>query len=136
MEIRGATVRQVEQAAKAAHVRAYYPTEIRHTRDGKPVVRVTLKTDESKSYRRFSERTTYRNGAPRVLPGSVCWHGHREFMRALYRLAPDAVIVTALARYDGSEHFERTFESTRALPAQRMGVALTVAIMPCDCSEA
>lgn len=43
---------------------------------------------------------------------AVCWHGHRDFMRALYRLAPDARIKTALADYHGAEDFERQFRST------------------------
>lgn len=43
---------------------------------------------------------------------AACWHVHRDFMRHLYRLAPDAVIQSALATYRGSEDFENTFEAT------------------------
>lgn len=44
---------------------------------------------------------------------AVCWHGHREFMRELYALAPDTVIITTFARYEGSAHFEATHAGTR-----------------------
>lgn len=43
---------------------------------------------------------------------AACWHVHRDFMRHLYRMAPDAIIITALARYDGAQSFEDTFEDT------------------------
>ncbi len=43
---------------------------------------------------------------------AVCWHGHRDFFRALLAITPDAVIISRVARYDGSEGFERTFEPT------------------------
>lgn len=38
---------------------------------------------------------------------AVCYHGHFAFMDALYRLAPDAVLITAMQRYDGAEDFRR-----------------------------
>lgn len=43
---------------------------------------------------------------------AVCWHGHRDFFRAVYEKSPEAVFITAVARYDGSEGFEETFPST------------------------
>ena len=33
---------------------------------------------------------------------SACWHAHRDVMRAIFKRAPDALLVTALARYEGS----------------------------------
>lgn len=43
---------------------------------------------------------------------AVCWHGHRAFMRALFAVAPDARIKTALADYRGVVDFERTHADT------------------------
>lgn len=43
---------------------------------------------------------------------SVCWHGHREFMRALFALAPDARIITGIVTYKGSADFEATHDDT------------------------
>lgn len=47
-----------------------------------------------------------------VVPGAVCWHGHRDFLRAFYRLVPDAKIRTAFITYQSAEHFEANYEST------------------------
>lgn len=43
---------------------------------------------------------------------AVCWHGHRDFFRALFARCPGAVIKTAMATYNGAEHFAATFEPT------------------------
>lgn len=43
---------------------------------------------------------------------AVCWHGHRDFMRALYRRSPDMRLKTALADYRGADGFERAFPDT------------------------
>ena len=43
---------------------------------------------------------------------AACWHVHREFMRAVYRRAPEAVIITALARYEDAQDFEEKFTAT------------------------
>lgn len=40
------------------------------------------------------------------------WEAHRDVMRALFRLDPDAVIRTALATYRGADDFERQYERT------------------------
>ena len=34
---------------------------------------------------------TNKDGSLRRVPGAVCWHGHRDFMRALFRLAPESM---------------------------------------------
>lgn len=43
---------------------------------------------------------------------AVCWHGHRDFLRALFALDPDAVVITAVARYRGANHFEGIYRDT------------------------
>lgn len=43
---------------------------------------------------------------------AVCWHGHREFLTALFRRFPDARVKTALADYYGRDDFHRTFRAT------------------------
>jgi hypothetical protein len=43
----------------------------------------------------------------------VCWHGHRDWMREVYRVAPDARIKTALADYRGAVDFEARYRSTQ-----------------------
>lgn len=48
----------------------------------------------------------------RRVPGAVCWHGHRDFMRALYQRLPDVVLRTALAVYNGADDFEDKYLDT------------------------
>ena len=57
----------------------------------------------SDAYRRFSRGRRL---------AAVCWHGHREWMREVFKSAPDAIIITALARYTGSANFEATHADT------------------------
>jgi hypothetical protein len=65
---------------------------------------------------------------------AACWHVHREFMRHLYDIAPEAVIQSALATYRGVQDFEETFEATgdgnigSAFEPQAMRTA-------CECEE-
>ena len=43
---------------------------------------------------------------------AVCWHGHRDFMKALYERDPDARIKTMWADYKGVADFEEKFPET------------------------
>src|SRR5262245_25247581 len=43
---------------------------------------------------------------------AVCWHGFRDFFRAVYRREPEAVFYTAMATWRGSVHFEANFRDS------------------------
>lgn len=43
---------------------------------------------------------------------AVCWHGFRDFFRAIFKSSPDAEIRTALTTYRGRDHFEETYPYT------------------------
>lgn len=43
---------------------------------------------------------------------AACWHAHRDFMVALFNLAPDARLKTAVAYYKGRDDFAAKFEAT------------------------
>ena len=43
---------------------------------------------------------------------AVCWHGFRDFFRAVYRIEPAATFRTAMATWKGSEHFGANFAET------------------------
>jgi hypothetical protein len=48
---------------------------------------------------------------------AVCWHGHREFFRKLFEIAPNAKVLTAQTRRAGfryytAENFEECYEDT------------------------
>lgn len=47
-----------------------------------------------------------------VVPGAVCWHGHRDFLRAFYALIPNAKIKTAFITYTGARDFEARYRTT------------------------
>ncbi len=55
-------------------------------------------------------------GAKRSATGrrisAACWHAHRDIMLALFEHNPDALLVTAMARYEGLEGFERNYPAT------------------------
>jgi hypothetical protein len=48
----------------------------------------------------------------RTISSAICWHGHRDFFRALYALAPEARIKTAFTTYKNAEHFEESYRDT------------------------
>jgi hypothetical protein len=43
---------------------------------------------------------------------AVCWHGFRDFFRACFRSAPNAVFYTALDTWRGSEDFESRYAAS------------------------
>jgi hypothetical protein len=43
---------------------------------------------------------------------AACWHAHRDIMQVIFNSNPDALLVTALARYDGKQDFEYSFPTT------------------------
>jgi hypothetical protein len=43
---------------------------------------------------------------------SCCWHAHRDFIRAVFSLNPDARVKTAFAMYRDKDNFEQTYERT------------------------
>lgn len=63
-------------------------------------------------YQRCSTWRGGKDGTPRKV-AAVCWHGHRDFMRALFETAPEARLKTALADYRGADDFEAKFLGTR-----------------------
>lgn len=125
MEIRNVTAEQLEHAAHKAVVRMVQGGAwgARHgmvepigaTREGGRKWRITLRTVMGEDGRPVWGRLGFRrrkDGTRCRVPGAVCWHGHRAFMRALLEVAPHAVIVTGMARYDGREHFEHAHWAT------------------------
>jgi hypothetical protein len=67
-----------------------------------------VKRDKDHKYQRTSASGF--NADRRV--NAVCWHGHRDFMRALFRRDRDARIKSYFSDYKGSDDFEATFPET------------------------
>lgn len=66
------------------------------------------KREKNRKYQRTS--TSYYGNGRRV--AAVCWHGHRDFMRAILARDPEARIKTAYADYRGAQDFEDSFGNT------------------------
>jgi hypothetical protein len=43
---------------------------------------------------------------------AVCWHGFRDFFRAVFAQVPEAVFQTAVDTWRGSEDFEARFPAS------------------------
>jgi hypothetical protein len=104
MDAWGFTKEDLERVGADVGVRVQAgPTQ--HGRGGVPRVSFTLKlADERYRRRGFTGRRI----------AAVCWHGHRDFMRACFALNPDGRIKSAMADYAGADEFERLFEGTGA----------------------
>jgi hypothetical protein len=60
------------------------------------------------AYRRTS--ASYFNRGRRV--NAVCWHGFRDFFRACFELAPNAVFKTSLDTWKGQADFEARYQAS------------------------
>lgn len=71
--------------------------------------------------------------------GAVCWHGHRDFMRAIFVHNPEASINTCLAQYRNAEDFEDKYEATGENGGGPMGYGMVHGQVSysraCRCSE-
>lgn len=66
---------------------------------------------------------------------AVCWHGHREFFRALFAIAPEAIVrVAATGQRYTAENFEETHVPTGG---QNIGSRIEPLYRSeaCDCRE-
>lgn len=72
-----------------------------------------------------------RSHSGRRLP-SACWHAHRDVMSLIFATNPRAILVSAMARYEMREGFERLF---RATGQQNIGSMMQPLAMQdaCDC---
>jgi hypothetical protein len=145
MEIRNVTAEQLEAAAIMASVRLSAGgawgeryrgmiQPVRATRNGGRVWRIVLRTVGTPPKWGRRGFKVCKNGQRSRVPGAVCWHGHRAFMRALYRLAPHAVIISALARYNSAEDFEAKHGETGERPTGYRNSGDTLSDL-CDCHE-
>lgn len=91
-----------------------------------------------KSAKRIGSRVSQENyyfSRPVRRIASACWHAHRDFMREVFAINPDARIRTALADYRGEDNFELKFPST-AYGGGMAGAANIESIGDaCNCDE-
>ena len=136
MIIRNTTEEAVVAAARATHVRARFSFRPywsngngRVDANGEKlgVASVTIRPGEG-----CTQRARSRSGR-RV--HAVYWHGHRDFFRALFVRTPSAVIISRVARYEGSADFEASFAATGS---QNVGSQMNPLRLDraCDCGRA
>jgi len=73
--------------------------------------RLALGDEKREGYRKYNRTSASMFHEGRKV-AAVCWHGHRDFMRALYAEDPEARIKSAVADYRGRQDFEESFGST------------------------
>lgn len=103
MEIRGVTRQEILAAIRRADD-THNLTFNRFDAKGKHYL-ITLRVKDSKG--RF-----HRRGFTGRRLVSACWHAHYRFMEELYKLVPDAIIISHVARYDNVEEFEALVDGT------------------------
>ena len=64
---------------------------------------------------------------------AACWHVHRDIMREIFDANPDAILVTAVVRYEGRDDFERKYRATGEQNIGSMAQPLYY-INACDCN--
>ena len=104
----------------------------------KPYVQGVLRLHHTpdKYHRRGQARLDYYTmehiGVPKRMP-CVCWHGCRDFFRAVFTQYPTATIRTGKATYKGRDNFEATYQDTDVnIGSQIFPMQFSEA---CDCPE-
>lgn len=107
MRLYDVTLTQAQDAARSIGVR-FEGSDTSNSRGARctGVLRADLTPNP---YPRIS-RPMY--GKSRRMPHCVCWHGHRDFMRALFKVNPDARIASGSADYQGSADFETSYRES------------------------
>jgi len=108
MQITGVPLSELEAISRDVGV------EFRVTRTGGKWIRGRIFPDPSK--RNGKKPVPYQRSSPMAglkrKVWAVCWHGHRDWMGAIFRRFPDARIKTGLADYNGIGEFLAKYADT------------------------
>lgn len=110
MIVRNVSTLDIVKAAESVGVRAVITRQLNLKASA---FNFTLKLSPEKLYQRVSPTQTRADGEPRRI-SAVCWHGHAAFFRALFKLAPTAVVSSSRmgsVRYT-ADNFEETYGPT------------------------
>lgn len=150
MLARNVTLSQLETAAEAAGV-----SLINYRPDGKTGARFRLQAKLTRTpggrVPKSDPRKYCAVGHLGRRSANLCWHGHREFFRALFRVAPEARVQTTLlqkenrfnvlhgdltrgTRWYTAENFETVYPLTAGLNVGSMYEPLLISDA-CECSE-
>ncbi len=73
----------------------------------------------------------YEKNVRRKTGPAVCWHAHREFIRAIFDINSDARVQTSFALYRNKEDFDNKMLEIARMPDAEHRMAVGV----CDCKE-
>ena len=107
MKIKGITEIQL-RAALASAGSAHYEKNLKFRSEPKRkgnFINLTLGVHNARSPGAARSNTGRRINA-------ACWHAHRDVMRAIFSITPNAILHTMLATYRGSNGFEHEFAAT------------------------
>jgi hypothetical protein len=102
MEIRGLNLADLQVIASLFEIELREVNAVK--RKSGPAYRLLLRP-KGQRYKRLNHTLTRKVHA-------VCWHGHRDFMQAVFGWNPAAKILTCKARYLDATDFQNKFEST------------------------
>ena len=111
MKIKGITKHQLMAAVVTAGIE-FYDDNLQFNREPEQLgnwLHFTIRVKDSHKAGAGRSASHFNRGRRQV---SACWHAHRDVMRAIFRTAPDALLVTGIARYEGSDGFEHEFPAT------------------------
>jgi hypothetical protein len=112
MEYRGkADAYTIEMIAEDHGLKALV-SQARTLRDGREYVRFTLKPGQLSPKNKDETSRYQRRGYMGERIHAVCWHGHRDFMRALFDFDSEARLTTAMADYRSREGFNELYPAT------------------------
>lgn len=104
MIIKNVTGTQMEQAMNKTNMTYNNNVQFNRYNVGANKINFTLRVKSSSG-----------KGARRSFNGrklvACCFHGHYEFMRCIFDIAPNAVISSCKATYKGKEDFKNKFQS-------------------------
>jgi hypothetical protein len=67
---------------------------------------------------------------------AICWHGYRDYLRAVFTEFPNARIVTVFADYRGLEGFENLYPDTAFTPlGAPIAGGYPLACQACECPD-
>lgn len=93
-----------------------------------------LVPDGDNPYQRISSSPfVTKSGEPRKV-SAICWHGYRDFMRAVFNYHPDARIQTGKADYCGAQDFEDKHRDTGYINIGSMMYSMTM-VDACSCKN-
>lgn len=127
MKVKGITESELRQIVSDVS-EFYYDGNLTFKREPETIgnfVHFTLRVNDS------SGEGARRSGSGRRTV-SACWHAHKRVMLDIFGENPDAILVSALARYEGQGDFLAKYEATGDTNVGSMAAPVAMRYS-CDC---